>query len=175
MYTIVKPGVSPWLVKEYIYCPMIPWIISKYGVVEPPTESMIQGLEEKASKGEGQVRLRSRRYGMTCIVDEVVVDKKGKPVIVEHKKFKPKKHLRYKMQLLAQVLIAQETLGPIRKAVLVMGGKKIEYTFTSDDLELVKRVIREVKAAIDSDKPPAINPDPRKCYSCWYKRFCPAI
>lgn len=173
MYTLAKQEISSSLVKEYIYCPLIPWIISKYGVVEPPTESMVQGLEEKEKKGLGQVRARSRRYRVSCIVDEVRREKNG-IVVVEYKKFKTRRYLRYKFQLLAQVLAVQETIGPVRKAVLSMAGKIIEYTVTQEDLEQVKRVIEELRKVMEDDKPPAINPDPRKCSSCWYKRFCPA-
>ncbi len=173
MYTLLPPGISPSLIKQYVYCPMIPWIIAKYGVVEPLTESMRQGLEEATIKGKGQIRLRSKKHRITCIIDEVVTDKKGIPIIIEYKKFKPKRYLRYKIQLLTQVLVAQETLGPIRKAVLIMGDKKIEYTINNEDLEHVKRIIKELENTINNDKPPTVNPNPRKCRSCWYKRFCP--
>jgi len=81
---------TPWLIKQYIYCPVIPWLIVNFGVHEPSTESMKQGNEEKEAKGLGQVRIRSRKYNIQCVVDEVLYDSKGKPIIVEYKKFKPK-------------------------------------------------------------------------------------
>jgi len=168
-----NPAPTPWLVKQYIYCPVIPWIIVNYGVQEPPTESMKQGKEEVEAKGEGQVRIRSRKYGFQCVVDEVKYDSKGKPVIVEYKKFKPKKHLRYKIQLLTYALIAQETIGPIRKAILIMKTKKIEYEITDENLKLAKRILKETEKTINKEKPPTPKINPKKCSSCWYRKFCP--
>ncbi|RLE90436.1 MAG: CRISPR-associated protein Cas4 [Thermoprotei archaeon] len=168
-----NPAPTPWLVKQYIYCPVIPWIIVNYGVQEPLTESMKQGKEEVEVKGEGQVRIRSRKYGFQCVIDEVKYDSKGKPVIVEYKKFKPKKHLRYKIQLLTYTLAAQETIGPVRKAVLIMGSKKVEYEITEENLKTAKRILRETEKVLNMEKPPIPKINFRKCSSCWYRKFCP--
>ncbi len=164
---------TPWLVKQYIYCPVIPWLIANFGLHEPPTESMKQGGEEREAKGLGQVKVRSRKYGVQCVIDEVLYDFKGKPVIVEYKKFKSKKHLRYKIQLLTYALLAQETLGPVRKAILKMGEKTIEYEITQENMEVAKRILEETRKTITSEKPPKPIRNPRKCASCWYRKICP--
>ena len=134
---------------------------------------MKQGAEERNVEGEGQVRVRSRKLKIQCVIDEVKYDSKGKPVIVEYKRFKPKKHLRYKIQLLTYALIAQETLGPVRKAVLVMDSKRIEYEVTEENLETAKRIVKEVEKTLNTEKPPIPRINPRKCSSCWYRKFCP--
>ncbi len=166
-------GPTPWLIKQYYYCPIIPWIIVNYGVTEPPTESMRQGKEAALEEtGEREVCFRSRKHGLTCRVDQVIGDRKKGYTVVEYKRFKAKSILKYRMQLLAYALIAQEVYGRVRKAVLAMGERRIVYDVTEEALEEAERALRRVGEVLASEKPPPASIS-RKCWSCWYRRFCP--
>lgn len=72
----IKPfdRVNPSLVKQYYYCPVIPWIQANLMVAEPTTDSMVLGSEAvKPPTGRGQVRISTSR-GAT-IIDEVIEEK----------------------------------------------------------------------------------------------------
>lgn len=75
------------ILKEYAYCPRIAYY-KLYSVSEPPTESMIYGkivaskdrlkeiLEKAGLKGDVllDVKVSSRRLGVTGIVDAVIIN-----------------------------------------------------------------------------------------------------
>lgn len=176
-------NITPWLIRQYYYCPVIPWIIVNYGVNEPPTESMIQGsmvdkntiIGKLGFKGKPlyEVEFKSRKLPLRGRVDIILDYGRGKYVVVEVKRFKSKHTLRHKMQLLAYTLLVQENLGPVRKVILVNSEKKIEYQVTGNDIKQIVKTVNKLKEIIESEKPPTTTPNPRKCRSCWYKRYCP--
>ncbi len=161
------------MVKQYIYCPIIPWIIAKYNLYEPPTDSMILGaLPEEPVEGRGQVLVRSRKYHASTLIDEVVVNN-NETILVEYKKYLPKSIHRYLEQLKTEALIAQEALGAIHKIKLIIDNIGREYMFTEDFIEDAERILEKVAMTITSDSPPPPIRNPKKCNSCWYKKFCP--
>ncbi len=161
-------GLQPSLVKQYVYCPVIPWIINKYGVTEPPTDSMALGKEEHNE--EKQVRVKGG-YGV-AVLDELMEEPDGK-VIVEKKTFRSRSIHRYLAQVITQYLIASEKIQGIRKAVIVNGDRRHEFKVTDDLVEEVKRIIYNCLKAMEDDKPPKPTVDKRRCSICWYRRFCP--
>ncbi|MET1159368.1 MAG: CRISPR-associated protein Cas4 [Thermoprotei archaeon] len=164
------PGLQPVLVKQYVYCPVIPWIIAKYGVCEPPTDSMVLGLEEKTTSGEGQVRIRTRR-GATRI-DEIV-EYNGSQAIIEHKKYRSRSIHRYLVQAMTEYLIARDAIEDIEYIVLDNGGDKRVFRIEEDLIEETEKIIEKYMKTINSDKPPQPVRNPAKCKWCWYSRFCP--
>jgi len=178
-----EPHVTPWLIKQYYYCPVIPWIIVNYGLTEPPTESMKQGakldreivISKLGYKGRTlcEVEVKSKKLPLRGKVDLVLEEGKGKYVIVEVKAFKDKRLLRHKMQLLTYTLLVEENLGSVRKAILLHGERKVEYQVTGEDLEQAVKAVNKLRRVIESENPPVITPNQRKCKSCWYRRYCP--
>lgn len=166
-------AVSPSMVKQYIYCPVIPWIIAKYNMYEPPTDSMILGsLPEKPVEERGQVLVRSRKHRASALIDEVRVVG-NKTILIEYKKYPARSIHRYLEQLKTEALIAQESIGPIHRVKLVISNEEKEYFLTRDFLEDAERILVKLLDTTTRDSPPQPIRNPKICSSCWYKRFCP--
>jgi CRISPR-associated exonuclease Cas4 len=163
--------VNPTLVKQYVYCPVIPWIVAKLGVVEPPTDSMLLGREAaRPPEGRGQVYVKTRRGAV--VIDEVV-EERGSKVIVEKKAYRSHNASRYTAQVVASYLLAREALQGVRRARLVVGDEVKELELSDDLVKDVERVVESLRRVVESDKPPQTRPEPARCSSCWYRRFCP--
>jgi len=161
-------GVQPSQAKQYVYCPVIPWIMVKYGVVEPTTDSMKLGREDHDS-GK-QVRVKSKRG--VAVLDSVV-EENGRPVIVEKKAFRSRSIHRYVVQVAVQYLVASEKLPGVRKAVLVNGDREHVIELSGDLIAEVEMLLERVARAVESDRPPQPTTEAWKCGMCWYSRFCP--
>lgn len=150
--------ISPWDVKQYVYCPVIPWIARIYGVREPETYSMKLGAEERAKR-------------MAGIADAVAGAERY--TVVEVKLFKRRKFWHFKAQLMAYALLSEECIGPTIKAALVIRGKPLVWDVDSRVLIETRKLALRVRETLESEKPPFAQPC-SKCSSCWYARVCPA-
>jgi len=168
----VKPlgNPSPSMVKQYIYCPVIPWINSVYGIYEPVTDSMRIGREKSVEKGVGQVRVSSN--GSTTVIDELVREG-GEYILVEYKTFKSKSIHRHLAQALAAYIIASRKIPGVKKIRLSMEGKTITITPSQQQIEEIAQIIERTKQATTSDKPPPPTTNRSKCQKCWYRKICP--
>jgi CRISPR-associated exonuclease Cas4 len=94
-------------------------------------------------------------------------------VIVEKKAYRSHNASRYTAQVVASYLLAREALQGVRRARLVVGGEVRELELSGDLVGDVERIVELLERALGSDKPPQTRPEPAKCTSCWYRRFCP--
>ncbi len=183
-YYLYKHYVTPWDVKQYVYCPMIPWIVYHLGINEPPTESMVMGGEVDASYKEKiaeklrlpkpwriEVELEDNELGLHGKVD--IIAGHRKLIVVEVKRYKRISVEHYQAQLLVYALLVAKKLGPVGKAILVYGDKVLEYSITNADILLARKLVEKTRRIIDNDKPPIVNQNQRKCNICWYRRYCP--
>ncbi len=168
MYIVRETRLSPTLVKEYIYCPVIPWIIYNYGVASPPTDSMELGK----SRETRQFYVKNRKYRASAIIDDIVYLGK-EAIIVEYKMFPSKSIHRYIEQVKASALIAQEEISHVRKALLNIGEEEKHIEISEDLLKDSKRLLNKIYNTITNDEPPPKTVYPRHCRNCWYKRYCP--
>ncbi len=174
----------PWLLKEYIYCPMIPWIITHYNVVEPVTVSMEDGqvdidykrsVVEEALGSTNHVDYEKRftlENGSTITVDALASSRRER-VVVEIKRYR-RKHYRHQVtQLKGYAYLLTKHGIPVHKLVLIQ-DRKVVYSkrFEEIDLETVADLLKDLERVINSDKPPKAYRS-RKCISCWYRRYCP--
>ncbi|MCX8181381.1 MAG: CRISPR-associated protein Cas4 [Thermofilaceae archaeon] len=173
---------TPWDVKEYVYCPLIPWIARVYGVREPETYSMKLGAEERARRKveldslgleppiKFDVEMYSSTLKMAGVADAVAGSKRY--TIVEVKAFKRRRYSHFKAQLMAYALLCEECVGPARKAVLVIEGRPLFWDVDYNVLDETRRIILKLREALEREKPPLTQPTP-KCLGCWYRRLCP--
>lgn len=162
---------SPSLLKQYIYCPVIPWINSFLMIKEPTTDSMKIGLEEcKPPQDTGQLYLRNKRG--SSIIDEIT-NKRGSRVIIERKKYASHNYSRYTAQVVASYLIARVSLPGIRYAMLEVSNKQLLIELNEDLVEDVEKLIEKLEKVLTREKPPDTKPSPAKCKSCWYMKYCP--
>lgn len=172
MYNL-KPvdKINPTTTKQYSYCPVIPWIQTMLGVQEPTTDSMMLGREAYTQlRGEGQVYI-STEEGAT-IIDELVEEGKHK-VIIERKAYKSHNHSRYIEQAVTTYIIARKKIPGIRRIKIEIQGTQREIELVEDLVKDTENLIKQLAETIKNEKPPTTKPNPKKCTSCWYKRYCP--
>lgn len=174
--------ITPWDVKQYTYCPLIPWIARNYSVSEPETYGMLWGREERAARLEKlerfnlkpplrfDVHLYNPKLRMAGIADAVAGEKRY--TVVEVKAFTRKQFNHFRAQLMAYALLCETYLGPTQTALLLLGDKAHAWDVTRETLSETERLALKVRETIESERPPPTQPNP-KCASCWYRRLCP--
>ena len=175
--------ITPTDVKDYAYCPAIPWIRRVHGIAEPPTPSMEDGRagsEEKlaAARELGlpgphrvEVYLRSGRLRLHGVVD-VLAGSRGRLAVLEVKRVRRilKSH---RAQLAAYALLAEDTVGGVRVAVLHTPAQQLVVEVTGDLLSKAERLVEAARAAAESEEPPEGAPGEAKCLYCYYRSVCP--
>ena len=163
--------ISPTLIKQYSYCPVIVWIQAWLSVQEPLTDSMAIGRESiKPPEGKGQLYVSTSK-GAT-LIDEVL-ENNGYKTLVERKTYKSHNYSRYIEQVVTSYIIAKEKIHGIRKVKLVVQDSERELELSEDLIKDVENITKLVEEILKSEKPPVTKPDLKKCISCWYKRYCP--
>ncbi len=182
-YYLFKEYITPWDVKQYVYCPMIPWITHHVGVSEPVTESMESGgkvdvgyKEEIAGKlglpkpWRFEVELVDHELGVRGKADIIAGSKRL--IVVEVKRYYRKRIEHFQAQLIVYALLVNRLLGPVWKAVLVYGDKVRELLVDDRILGEARRLVEKTWSVLAGDKPPIVNQALGKCSTCWYRRYC---
>ncbi len=163
---------------------MIPWINKYFGIYEPTTYSMEEGLEEddlewvidklklknKKAVREKPIVLKGEIYGF---IDLVIEDKTGS-IAVEIKKYLNKRREHQITQLKAYAYLYNKSKVNIKRIILAQ-EREIVYDkiYEAEDHISIADLIREIKQVLSSEKPPNVHIS-SKCNSCWYKRICPS-
>jgi len=176
--------ITPWDLRQYAYCPAIPWIAWNYGVREPATYSMEVGLAERERRLARlrelglpepirlDVEMYSARLRMAGVADAVAGARRL--TVVEVKAFGRRRgYGHFRVQLMAYALLSERCLGPTERAVLVLGERARAWPVDQLALGEVERLAERVRLVVESERPPPVQPS-GKCLSCWYRRFCPA-
>lgn len=175
--------ITSWDVKQYEYCPTIPWIRANHLVEEPATPSMTMGrlsLEEKEAVARElglprpvrfEVPVASRRLGAAGVVD--VVAGSRRLTVVEVKRFYRRSYRHFETQLKFYAYLVSYEIAPVHRAVLKLGDRVVEYAVEAEDLRRVEELVGRVRGVVESPSPPPANTDPARCSMCWYRRYCP--
>ena len=174
--------ITSWDIKQYVYCPAIPWIARNYNIIEPSTMSMRFGREEgnnliaKLRKigVKDPIRLNVQMYStrLKAVGIADAISGKTRLTVIEVKKFPRKKYKHFIAQLMFYAVLSEECIGPTYKAILIIGDAVKLYEITHERLSEAKSLMFTVKRIIKSEYPPKVDKTP-KCYSCWYRRYCP--
>lgn len=175
--------VTAWDIKEYVFCPVIPWIRSNFMVVEPLTKSMELGNADINYKKDiakklhlphpqdFEVSIVSKKLGAVGRVDIIAGSKKV--LIAEVKKFWRRRCKHFETQLKFYALLVCKEVKPVEYAYLVLGNKIMKYRIEYEDLKRIEKLIKEVREVKNSPEPPTHSPNPRQCINCWYRKYCP--
>lgn len=179
-------SISPSMLKQLEFCPAIPWIIAKTGWMEPQTESMRRAREEadasykeKIAQSLGlekpyriEVCLRDRETGLSGCIDIAAGSKRV--TVVETKRYRRRKALHFRTQLIAYAYLANKLIAPVERALLVMEEKvELDIPIAKEHLEAIEAKIRRLKTILENENPPPVNKTSRECISCQYRRICP--
>lgn len=174
------------IVKEYCWCPMIPWIIYNYGIEPALTPSMARGIEFSRNRDISkivseldlpepirfEVFLESKALGVYGYIDIVAGSRWY--IVGEAKAFRSRRWEHFKIQLYTYALIVNSCLGPVREAILIMGGDIYRWTLSDRDIAIVRDIVKRVRDVITSPEPPRISIVEEKCRYCRYRRLCVA-
>lgn len=177
------------LVKEMMWCPVIPWIIRNYGIEPPYTPSMMIGVEiqkrldlEKVSEELGlpkpiktSVYVEDKALGLHGVVDIVAGSRRLHVVEVKAFKRRVKHSKHFLTQLKVYAVMVYRTLGPVEKAHLYMDGVTHTIAIREQTFAEVKQVVEKLWRVVSSPEPPQITRVPGKCSYCRYRRFCPIM
>jgi len=160
------------LIKQYVFCPRIPYFVLVLGYKERITENMLEGLKYHAKRTKG-VYLRSEKLGIHGFVDEII-ECGGYYKVVEYKsvKFNKKTLKQHLYQAVAYALLVEENFGRVLSVVLKYKNRELEFPVTRELKDYVKRVISRIKKIAKDGVPPQARIDARKCRNCGYIRIC---
>ncbi len=167
----INKSISPTMLKQYIYCPVIPWIINYYNVQEPPTDSMkIAKEKQEAKQGKGQIHIKTKTS--YTVIDEIVEDK-AKKTLIERKQYRSKSIHRYLAQTIATYLIARQKIKNIEEIIIDNGGEQHQIPITQEIIQQIQPLLRNLEKTLNNEKPPPPTTNTKKCRTCWYKKYCP--
>lgn len=179
-------SISPSMLKQMEYCPAIPWLIIKTGWIEPPTDSMKIAREEANANYKEEIAeklglpkpwkieacLKDPETGLTGCIDLIAGNKRL--TIAEIKLYRRTRKNHIRTQLLAYAYLANKTVAPVERAILIEAGEKtLDIPITREHLDSIRSRLEKLKTIIDSEEPPIVNPSDRQCISCQYRRICP--
>ncbi|HDD26876.1 MAG TPA: CRISPR-associated protein Cas4 [Acidilobales archaeon] len=185
MFNLVKDPdyVTAIDVKEYTYCPVIPWVMSNFMVTEPVSRSMEFGVVDVNYKVKVADELRlpkPRSYEVSVVSKSLraagrvdVIAGSRRVCIAEIKRYMRRRFKHFETQLKFYAYLVTKELRPVEKAYLVMGSKVIKYRVEYEDLKHIEKLIKEVREVKQSPTPPKHNPIPNQCANCWYRKYCP--
>ncbi len=180
----LRGTVTPTDVKDYVYCPVIPWLRRALGLVEPPTPSMEEGArvtaDEKLAEAEAlglpgphrvEVYLRSGVLPLEGVVD-LVAGRKRLRVLEVKRVARPARH--HLAQLKAYALLVETSMGPVEEAILALkNGGAVRLRVTGETLKEAQSLVEAALEAVYSDEPPTASQPEAKCRYCFYRSLCP--
>jgi len=178
--------IPTYLVKEYEWCPLIPWIIANSVYDPPTTPSMEKGIEthrdqnslEEVAKtlelGDYilEILLVSRKHRVVGLVD--ILSRKAK-LLVDVKYTEKKPPRSHIAQLETYTLLAWHNNIPVYKALIVNHKTEILYSLEVDNytLERARKRVEKTWKIIQSPDPPLVQQPQEKCNYCRYRTRCP--
>ncbi|GBF08806.1 CRISPR-associated protein Cas4 [Aeropyrum pernix] len=179
---------TPSLVKQYVYCPTLPWLEVRVGRLEHPTPSMESAVltadeKEEIAREVGipppyrvEVPLECPELRLRGVID-LVAGPHGRRGywIMEAKKHprRPRASKHFQAQLLAYALLATKTLGPVYRATLYIGGATKTLDINQRHLQTAEKLVKKTLKTVEEEEPPLTRQPPQKCRYCFYRKLCP--
>jgi CRISPR-associated exonuclease Cas4 len=178
-------------VRQFTYCPRIPYYRYTMPLERPVTAKMDLGKEEHASTTAREARRTLRAYGLEegerrFGVDlysehlrlrgriDMVIQTPHELIPVEYK-MTAGIGLHHKYQLAAYAMLAEHTFGGTvsRAFVYLTPSKKaVEVPITAAMRAQVRKVLAGLRAAVRDERLPRPTPHRKRCAGCEYRRFC---
>ena len=174
------------MVKDHVYCPAIPWIKRFLGYTEPRSPSMETArvdasYKEKVAKDLGlpkpwriEVPVQGKSLPLRGVVDIIAGNRRLTVVEVKAYNRRLDRSSHFKIQLLIYAYLVNESIGPVREAILHMPDRIHRVVVTSELLEEARRAAESAIKTLSSEDPPRPRQPSRKCSYCWYRRVCPS-
>lgn len=180
-------------VRQFSYCPRIPYYTYVMPLARPVTRKMHEGQEVHREQGErerrrnlskyrlkGQaerhedVSLFSARLGLNGRLDMVLITD-DEAIPVEYKNGHGPVGLNHKLQLTAAALLVEERWDrPVRRAFVhfVPTGRHAQVAITEELRARVREELAQMRAMIERESMPDPTPVVSRCTDCEFRRFC---
>ena len=179
-------------VKQFLYCPRIPYFLYVVPVPKRPTAKMdlgkaeheiVEELEERRllrkygldeGKRDFRVRLSSARLRLSGILDLLISGPTGH-FPVEFKFSSRKPALNHKYQLAAYGLLVEEAMGaPVHQGYLYFHPLKQIYPvpLTQGVKDFTKRILRNLWDQVRTQRFPEGTRQLARCRECEYRLYC---
>ncbi len=178
-------------IRQYTYCPRIPYYQHAMPLERPVTAKMDLGKEEHETTSakearrtlkaygikEGErrfgVSLYSRTLGLRGKIDMVIITP-HETIPVEYK-MAASVGLHHKCQLTAYAMLVEHTLGgTVSRAFAYLTPLKQarEIPITPAMRDHVRKILSGLRASIEDERLPKPTPHRKRCTDCEYRRFC---
>lgn len=196
--TSLVPDLTASDVRQWFYCPRIPYYRFSMPRARPVTYKMDEGklqhqrieelerrrtlrsyglrLEEKAGEVERhyRARLSCDRLGVSGVVDLVLLTPR-EAIPVEYKHTESGLGLNHKYQLVTYALLVEERWRrPVRRAFVhfIPMDRLQEVPITPNGRTFVRGALGAIRRAVREERVPPPTPRRGRCGNCEYLRFC---
>jgi CRISPR-associated exonuclease Cas4 len=187
-----RPLIEVTDIKQFTYCPRIPFYRYCLPAIRPVTYGMEAGIRQHQGEqaheerrtlhaygivsGERvfSVALRSERLRLVGRLD-MVVRRDDEAVVVDYKLSPGRAGRHFQLQLAAYAMLIEEAWGlPVRRAFLYhLPDRKAEEVVMSAALRHgVERAVSAIYQIVDDERIPPPPPSRGQCVSCEFRRFC---
>jgi len=180
-------------VRQFSYCPRIPYYTYVVPLARPVTRKMREGQEIHREQGERERRRNLSKYGLKGAAERhedvsiysarlglsgrldmaLVTDDEAIPV--EYKNGRGPVGLNHRLQLAAAALLVEERWDrPVRRAFVhfVPTGRHTQVAITDELRARVLDELRLMREMIDTERMPEATPVAGRCAECEFRRFC---
>ena len=180
-------------VRQYSYCPRIPYYTYVVPLARPVTRKMREGQDVHREQGERERRRNLSKYGLKGEVErhedvsiysarlqlngrlDMVLVTADEAIPVEYKNGRGPVGLNHRLQLTAAALLVEERWGrPVRRAFVhfVPTGRHTQVEITDALRAKVRDELAAMRAMLETERMPEPTPVVGRCIECEFRRFC---
>lgn len=179
--------------RQYTYCPRIPYYSYVVPLQRPVTRKMQEGIEVHAEQGERERRRNLSKYGLKGQAErhedvwlssarlglsgrlDMVLTTDDEAIPVEYKNGRGPVGVNHRVQLTAAALLVEERWGlPVRRAFVhfVPTGRHSEVPITDELRARVEVALAALRDMVERETMPPPTPVLGRCTECEFRRFC---
>lgn len=179
-------------IKQFVYCPRIPYFRYVLPVPSVPTEQMLAGRERHIRIARLEKRRKTRKYqlkegrkifrqsltssrlGLTGSLD-MLIESGGNFYPVEYKYSEGEPALHHRYQLTAYALLVEDFCRRIVRSgyiYMLRAEQVFPIEITESKKQRVKAIMRDIRAMVRIESMPSPTPHRERCYNCEFRLYC---
>jgi len=178
--------------KQYAYCPRIPFYQHVMGFTGKPTYKMERGRDAQAAIEALERRRKLREYGLAegrrhfgCWLTserlglsgklDLLIEAEGACFPVDFKYTTGRPYHNHRLQLAGYALLVEENFRkpvPAGFIFLTINDALVRFAMTSDLLAEARSALRSLQSMITNEEFPDATPVRARCTDCEYRNFC---
>jgi len=179
--------------RQYAYCPRIPYFTYVMPLIRPLSGKMREGLQAHEEQGAREMRRTLSKYGLRGQVErhedvwlssqklrlsgrlDLLLVTTEEAIPVEYKNTAGGVGINHRVQLTAAALLVEERWNmPVRRGFVhaLLSGRRIEVAITDDLRDRVRTELAALQAMVDTEMMPGPTSILARCTDCEFRRFC---